>query len=212
MEVTRTDYSCKALEPDLYLPDVITITSETGVGGTTTEQALHALLPHYKFVTVSDIMEDIAKGLGMDKGQLAQYNYDHPEAGYDKLCDERVASFRLERNVGVGGRLPHVFIPGAFHVLLTCPVGIRAERRHPDLLKKGLKITFEKVLADIVERDKNDNARYAILYPGCLWQKEDYDFYRSTDRGPGEDVARLILERHRLWLDEKRKLGKLKYA
>ena len=35
----------------------------------------------------------------------------------------------------------------------------RAERRYKELVEKGKQVTYEEVLSDMIERDKNDSSR-----------------------------------------------------
>lgn len=66
-----------------------------------------------------------------------------------------------KNNVIMDGRdigtvvLPHAQIK----IFLTASAEIRAERRFKELTEKGIKVNFEDVLNDIIERDYNDSHR-----------------------------------------------------
>ena len=44
-------------------------------------------------------------------------------------------------------------------IFLTASPEVRATRRYKELLAKGQKVEYDKVLSDINERDKNDSSR-----------------------------------------------------
>ena len=67
----------------------------------------------------------------------------------------------LTHNVIMDGRdIGTVIFPDAeVKIFLTAGNESRAKRRHLELVEKGENITYEQVLADIVERDTNDRTR-----------------------------------------------------
>src|SRR5699024_3406370 len=64
-------------------------------------------------------------------------------------------------NILMGGRdIGTVILPDApVRILLTASAETRAERRYRELAEKGLQVTREGVLHDIVERDRPDRTR-----------------------------------------------------
>ncbi len=53
-----------------------------------------------------------------------------------------------------------VILPDAdLKVFITATPENRAKRRYDELIEKGQNVTYEKVLADMLERDKNDSSR-----------------------------------------------------
>lgn len=80
--------------------------------------------------------------------------------------------------------LPHA----EFKFFLTASADVRAMRRYKELIARGAEIEFEKVKADIIDRDKNDSQRaYAplVLTPDSM-------LIDSSDMSP-EQVAELII-------------------
>jgi len=67
----------------------------------------------------------------------------------------------LKHSVVIEGRdIGTVVFPKAkIKLFLTADPKIRAERRHKELLAKGMKISFEKVLEELKDRDFNDSNR-----------------------------------------------------
>ncbi len=66
-----------------------------------------------------------------------------------------------ENNCIMDGRdIGTVILPDAdFKFFVTASPEIRADRRYKELLEKGVKEDYDKVLNDIIERDKNDSTR-----------------------------------------------------
>ncbi len=66
-----------------------------------------------------------------------------------------------ENNVIMDGRdIGTVVLPNAeVKIFLTADPKIRAERRYKELIEKGKQVTFDEVLADMLERDYNDSHR-----------------------------------------------------
>lgn len=66
-----------------------------------------------------------------------------------------------KNNVIMDGRdIGTVVLPNAkLKIFLTASAEIRAERRFKELTEKGIKVKFEDVLNDIIERDYNDSHR-----------------------------------------------------
>lgn len=52
-----------------------------------------------------------------------------------------------------------VFPNARLKIFLTAAPEVRAERRHKELLERGIDADFEQVLADILERDRRDTTR-----------------------------------------------------
>ena len=66
-----------------------------------------------------------------------------------------------KHNVVMDGRdIGTVVLPGAdVKIFLTAKPEVRAKRRYDELIAKGEKVTYEKVLADLIQRDEQDSTR-----------------------------------------------------
>ncbi|MDD6799856.1 MAG: (d)CMP kinase [Firmicutes bacterium] len=66
-----------------------------------------------------------------------------------------------ENNVVMDGRdIGTVILPDAdVKIFLTAAPEVRAMRRFKELTAKGMSVTFDEVLSDMTERDKNDSGR-----------------------------------------------------
>ncbi len=185
----------------------ISITSESGVGGSTLYNNLKVALADlpYRFVSGGSNMRSIGDGLGMKIEQFAAYNREHPEKGYDMQCDHMFLAFGLHNFVVAEGRMAHAFMPGAFHVRLVCDPEVRAQRRWADQAKQKDKEKKKKskatILGEILQRDEDDNIRYRELYPGCLWLPRDYDLNIDTDVVDKEEMPAYLLREHKEWLN-----------
>ena len=64
-------------------------------------------------------------------------------------------------NVIMDGRdIGTVIMPDAdIKFFLTAPAEIRAQRRYKELCEKGIECDYDKILAETIERDKNDSER-----------------------------------------------------
>lgn len=82
-----------------------------------------------------------------------------------------------------------VILPDAtLKVFMTASPEGRAKRRYKELLEKGVSVTYEEVLSDMVERDRNDSTRsIAPAVPA-----EDAVFFDNTEYGIEESVDYII--------------------
>lgn len=93
-----------------------------------------------------------------------------------------------ENDVIMDGRdIGTVVLPNAeVKIFLTASVQARAQRRYKELSEKGMKITYEEVLDDVVKRDYNDTHRKtAPLKPadGCtIVDTTELDFEQSVEK------------------------------
>ena len=74
---------------------------------------------------------------------------------------QRSLAARAERGIVVEGRdIGTTVLPDAdLKIFLTASPEVRAKRRHLELTEKGIKDTYEKVLADMKQRDLQDSTR-----------------------------------------------------
>ncbi len=78
-----------------------------------------------------------------------------------------------------------VVLPDAnVKIFLTASSEARAERRYAELIEKGENVTYEEVLSDIIERDRNDSTRACAP----LMQAEDAVLVDTSSIGLNETV------------------------
>ncbi len=111
----------------------------------------------------------------------------YPEVRQALLQMQRDFAFNSAKGVVYDGRdtgtvvCPHADIK----FFITASAEVRAGRRHKEFVEKGIDISYEKVLADIVERDKKDSSRaVAPLKPA-----EDAIIVDTSDKKADEVFA-----------------------
>ena len=104
---------------------------------------------------VSDAIR--AEQAGMDASRISAW----PAVRTALLALQRDAA-RLPGLVADGRDMGTVIFPAApLKVFLTADVARRAERRHKQLISKGISVTIDSLSADLQERDARDQARAA---------------------------------------------------
>jgi len=95
-----------------------------------------------------------------------------------------------ENNVIMDGRdIGTVILPDAqLKIFLTASAEERATRRFKELTEKGMDVEYDKILADIIQRDYNDSHRE--IAP--LKQAEDAVFVDSSDMTIDEVTALIV--------------------
>jgi cytidylate kinase len=81
-----------------------------------------------------------------------------------------------------------VFPHTPYKFFLTARQGVRAERRHRELVAAGKDVDFAEVLADLEERDERDESRAN----SPLRHDESYSVVDSSDLGPAEIVEKMV--------------------
>lgn len=174
----------------------ITISGPAGTGTTSlldNFRRSRARMP-YRFLSVGGIMRTYADQLRMSIEEFGEFRQANPEEQIDIKLDAMVRSFGKQNFIIAEGRLVHVFIPHAFHVLLSCPLGIRAKRRALDL-----RVDPQAIELKIAERDKRDTIIYGSLYQGWDWPESDFDFVLDTSLCPKHDCIKEIATAHDEW-------------
>lgn len=203
------DYSRQNLLPSNFLSHLFTITSLTAAGKSSLidvmrkEFSLRGI--EMDFVSVGAIMRNYATKSGFSSIEaFSKYNRTHPEAGYDQKCDDFIRGIGEKNYQVIEGRLPHVFVPKGFHIFIDCPLDIRAERRwqgqNPD------KLSLDEIERLIEQRDKNDQARYETLYPGCSWSYGDFDLVIDSSVKTIDEEVKEIFAGWDKWILKNKKL------
>ena len=95
-----------------------------------------------------------------------------------------------ENSVIMDGRdIGTVILPNAnVKIFLTASDECRATRRRDELVAKGIEVTYEEVLADMIERDRNDSTR--SVAPAVA--AEDAILFDNSWMNPEECTAAII--------------------
>jgi cytidylate kinase len=124
-----------------------------------------------------------------------------PEIGWmastvSMKCPVRQAMVRLQRKIGAKGKVVAegrdtgtvVFPRAKYKFFLSAELAERAQRRHRELISKGVSIERKKVEEEIRERDEQDSSReLAPLYPAADARQID-----STGIPPEEVVEKIL--------------------
>ncbi len=107
----------------------------------------------------------------------------------EKLLDIQRDIARRSSVILDGRDIGTVVLPDAeFKYFLTASAEIRARRRYEELIAKGEKVDYGAVLADVIERDKNDSTRKIAPL------KQAYDAKEiNSDELTAEEVSESII-------------------
>ena len=129
--------------------------------------------------------EDVSTAIRAEQvGMAASAVSGHPAVRAFLLQQQR--DLAASRNVLMDGRdIGTVVLPNAtVKVFLTATPEARAQRRHKELLEKGMTADFETVLADIQQRDYQDSHRAAAplrqAEDAVLLDTSELDFEQSA--------------------------------
>ena len=185
---------------------MFTVTSLTAGGKSSLIEGLKTEFAHrnieMNFISVGAIMRNYARVWGFPSIEdFSGYNRAHPEDGYDKKCDNKVREIGEKNHRVIEGRLPHIFVPKGFHILLHCPLDIRARRRHERQNYDNL--SFDETKRLIEQRDSDDNSRYEVLYPGCIWADSDFDSIVNSSTMTVDEEVQAIFRDWERWILKK---------
>lgn len=175
----------------------LTITASSGAGKTTLIELLQEEFLGFEFRSGGSWFRKKAQdeGFGDDIGAFCKYNREHPELGFDLECDAYLhhASLLFPDNLIEESRFSHCAVPNGYHVLLTCPLGVRALRRHADEIKLKPHLLIADVEEKLRRRDEDDEARLTVLYPDYKWPQSDYDLVIPTDKIGKRQAAEMVI-------------------
>lgn len=179
----------------------ITISGASGVGTTTTLKKLQAIYGTmgWRYVSAGSMMREFASREGKTIEAFVEACRDGTLDGehYDQMLHNRMREFARQNNTVLEGRLAHLYAPLAFHVLITCPLDVRAARRKRDTEH----VSMAEMMRRIMDRDAADEARLNRMYPGWQWPEESFDFVFDTSVPVIHDsVGAAIVDAHSAWM------------
>ncbi len=179
-----------------FYSNQVSITASTGVGKTSLIRELKLLWPDMRFSSGGTFMRKLGQSLGFkDIRAFAAHNKAHPEDGNDRKCDALICA--LGNDEVFEGRLPHIFMPMACHILLECPLDIRIDRRWRDEKEMDRKEGKPERKREVTAAEMNGriaaDKRYDSIYPDSeLWTRGDFDFVVSTEFNSPSTTAHMI--------------------
>lgn len=193
---TCQDYSRASVRNGFYLDRQFFITASPGAGKTTLAQGIAtAFTPNLEHISAGKIMRTRATALAMSVDQFAAHMRMHPDAGHDNWIDREIAEASIRNGIVFDSHLAPIFAPHTFGIKLVCPLKVRAQRR-----AKSCGADPEIVAQELDERERNDDTRYASLYPGSSWPDKDFDLVIDTSLNDEAACLGLVLATHAQWL------------
>lgn len=130
----------------------------------------------------------------------------------DKSIDEEIDAelIRIEAcvdNLIIDSHLAFHFVPSSYRVFLSIPLAVSAERIYKDSERESRKSvgdvmsSVEEAEARIQARIDNHNDRYMRFYGVSPYDPSQYDLVIDTEKSNPEEVARMILESYKDWIE-----------
>jgi cytidylate kinase len=97
---------------------------------------------------------------------------------------ERQRDMAREHDVIMDGRdIGTTILPNAqVKIFLTASPEVRAERRYKELKEKGVDVSYEETLADVIRRDKQDEKQSKAAEDSILLDNSELDFNGTVNR------------------------------
>lgn len=187
------------------LPCQISISGSSGTGKSSLAKEIKTRLetvsPDTRLLSAGEIFRQRGreKGFG-DINDFVDHVKKNPQEFHDHWCDSQIVEAGKRDGVIAEGRLVHVFMPYAFHVLVVCDMDVCAARRLAQVRKQDRNASIDRVKEDLVERDRRDAERYQRLYPGFNWNRNCFDVVIDSCGVSTVQEADIVMARHREWL------------
>ena len=179
---------------------IISITGDLGSGKSTVSKILIERL-NYEYIYTGKIQREIANRYQMSTLELNQYAETHPEI--DEEIDATFKALNDATDLLVDSRLAWFFIPDSFKVYLKTDVAVAANRISNDRHRKNEKYSStEKAIQEIIARKESENKRYMELYGANCSDLSNFNLVIDTTLIAPEEVATMIVDGYREWLDE----------
>lgn len=173
---------------------LITIWWKAGSGKGTVSKLLANELG-YKIISVWDMKRKLAADMWIN---IIEFNkmWDNPENAkeFDLKYEEYQQSLKLSDNIILDSRLGFYAQPKAFKILLDVDEEIAWERIFKAERDTDKQASKEHAIAEVKERNSNDEARYQKLYNVDLWNPNNYNLVIDTSERTPEEVLQIILD------------------
>ncbi|MEM4292610.1 MAG: AAA family ATPase [Thermoplasmata archaeon] len=169
---------------------IITVSGPPGSGKSTLARALAEKLG-YRYFYAGEIFrrEAAERGLTLEEfGRLAEKNWDIDRRLDAMLVEEMKKAENTVFDARLGGVLANVHGIQALKIYVTAEALERARRIAG---REGLEI--EKVMAEMLAREKSEAKRYAEIYGYDYTNREMYDLYIDSTRLSAREVLDLVM-------------------
>ena len=154
-------------------------------------EAVNALLPEIslKFAFIGGEQhiylngEDVSKAIRTEEAGMAASAVGANPAVRAFLLDQQ-RKMAETQNVLMDGRdIGTTILPNAqVKIFLTASPEVRAERRYKELKEKGVDVSYEETLADVIRRDKQDEKQSKAAEDSILLDNSELDFNGTVKR------------------------------
>ena len=181
--------------------EIISIAGELASGKGAVSSVLTEKL-NYGIYRNGEYFRKLAKEHNMDVTSFNKYVEKHPEID---LQIEKSASEYAETHdkFVIDARLGWYAVPESFKVYLTVDINEAARRAFNDEKRKDTESfsTIEEQKEDMIKRYKLENERYFNLYNVRKEDKSNYDLVLDTTNNTPEEIADIIIEKYKEWLN-----------
>ena len=181
--------------------EIISIAGELASGKGAVSSVLTKKL-NYGIYRNGEYFRKLAKEHNMDVTSFNKYVEKHPEID---LQIEKSASEYAETHdkFVIDARLGWYAVPESFKVYLTVDINEAARRAYNDENRKETESfnTIEEQKEDLIKRYKLENERYYNLYNVRKEDKSNYDLVLDTTNNTPEEIADMIIEKYKEWLN-----------
>ena len=181
---------------------IISLSGDLASGKGTVSNILTADL-NYGIYRNGEYFRKLAKEMGMDVTSFNVYVKEHPEI--DRQIENSAAEYAKQNdNFVIDARLGWYAVPESFKVYLKVDLDVSAQRAFYDEKRKSTEKfnTVEEQKQDIIRRYNYENERYWNLYQIRKNDMSNYDLVVDTTDKTPEEVANIIEEEYRKWLEE----------
>ncbi len=182
---------------------IISLGGELASGKGTVSKILMKRL-NYSVYRNGDYFRKLAKESGMDVTTFNEYVKGHPEI--DRQIENSASEYAKEHdNFIIDARLGWYAVPQSFKVYLKVDINVAAKRVFEDETRRTTERKFDTVeeqKKDIEKRYKLENERYWELYGVRKEDESNYDLVLDTTNLTPDQVADVIEEEYRKWLEK----------
>ena len=181
---------------------IISLSGELASGKGAVSEILIKKL-NYGIYKNGEYFRTLAKEAGMDVTAFNKYVERHPEI--DRKIENSASEYAKEHdNFIIDARLGWYAVPQSFKVYMKVDINVAAQRAFNDVKRKNTEKfeTVEEQKEDMIKRYKLENERYWNLYQIHKEDESNYDFVIDTTYHTPEEVANLIIEKYKKWLEE----------
>lgn len=180
---------------------IISISGDIASGKGTVSKILTNDL-NYGIYRNGEYFRKLAKEMGMDVTSFNVYVTEHPEI--DMQIENSAKEYAKEHeNFIIDARLGWYAVPESFKVYLKTEIDVAAKRAFEDEKRKETEKfnTVEEQKQDIIKRYNHENERYWNLYKVRKDDMSNYDLVVDTTNKTPEEVAQIIKEEYKKWLE-----------